>query len=100
MRSGAEAPSGGFAVLNHAKLEPVGMHAVTSDQKALVSGLTSTTLVIDGASLLVGDRQEALRAANVQGAGTGFAPIKAALAAAPSGSRERSRRSAPRPGRP
>ena len=95
MKAGAEAPTSGFPVVDLSKVEPLGLRAVSNTARnVLVSGLSNATLVIDRASLVAGGDQLMLRSAIGQGGGSGFAPIKAALAAHPSDANAQEIRSA------
>jgi hypothetical protein len=81
MSSGAVAPAGWLPVPDSSKAEPLQQQTLRSlDGGASVAALSAGTLVNPAASLVGSGQQQMLRSPNGQATGSGFAPIKAALA--------------------
>lgn len=79
--AGSALAEGGLPLHIHPKAEALEQRAIRADDEdALVAGLSSAMPVIPAASLVGTDLQPFLRSPGGQQAGSGFAPIKAALA--------------------
>jgi hypothetical protein len=77
--SGAGAPSGWLPVPDNSKAEPLVQRTLRSGDRT--ASIAAGRLVTPAASLVGSGQQQMLRSPNGQETGSGFAPIKAALAA-------------------
>jgi hypothetical protein len=81
MSSGAVAPAGWLPIPDNSKAEPLEQRSLrTSEGSGSVAGLSAAKPVIPAGSLVGSGQQQMLRSPDGQATGSGFAPIKAALA--------------------